>query len=306
MYQHDRISMKENKPLVSVITPSFNQGRFIEQTILSVLNQDYPNIELIVMDGGSSDETVDILKRYNDRIIWISEKDKGQAHAINKGLNLAKGEILAYLNSDDTYLPGAIGRAVRYFTLEKPDAKFIYGEGYHVTEGGRIIERYPTELFDYQRLAETCYICQPATFWKREVIEKVGLFNERLNYAMDYDYWIRIAKKYGNLRHVPEYLANSRFYQDTKTVSRRLEAHAEILDVIREHYGRQNVPMTWINAYAHVFMHRIVSRETKLKNIIFILGITFVAAGKCLQYYRKIPVSLLQNWGKWYIDAFVR
>ena len=295
--------MVEKLPLVSIITPSFNQGRFIEQSILSVLDQDYSNIEYIVMDGGSTDETLDILKKYGSRITWCSEKDKGQADAINKGLHLANGEILAYLNSDDTYLPGAISRAVRYLTLENPDATFLYGEGYHITAEGKIIDRYPTEPYDFKRLAETCFICQPTTFWKRDVIEKIGFFDEALNYAMDYDYWIRIAKRYGKLWYVPEYLANSRFYQDTKTMSKRAEAHAEILDVIMKHYGRHNVPSTWINAYAHVFMNRVVSRDTKLKNIVFIVGITMMAAYKSLQYNRSIPWSQVKNWGRWYVDA---
>ena len=295
--------MVEKLPLVSIVTPSYNQGRFIEQAILSVLNQDYQNIELIVMDGGSTDETLDLLNKYRGRIIWQSEKDKGQTHAINKGLRLSKGRILAYLNSDDTYLPGAISRAVRYLTWENPDATFLYGEGYHITAEGKIIDRYPTEPYDFKRLAETCFICQPTTFWKRDVIEKIGFFDERLNYAMDYDYWIRIAKRYGKLWYVPEYLANSRFYQDTKTMSKRAEAHAEILDVIMKHYGRHNVPSTWINAYAHVFMNRVVSRDTKLKNIVFIVGITMMAAYKSLQYNRSIPWSQVKNWGRWYVDA---
>lgn len=290
-------------PLVTIVTPSYNQGRFIEETILSVLNQDYPNIEYIVMDGGSTDNTYDILKKYSGRITWFSEKDKGQTDAINKGLRLAKGEILAYLNSDDTYLPGAVTRAVQYLTFENPDSPFVYGEGYHITAEGTIIERYPTEPFNFQHLAETCFICQPTTFWKRDVIEKIGLFDEELHYAMDYDYWIRIAKHYGTLGYISDYLANSRLYQETKTMSKRLEAHAEILNVIRKQYGRGNIPSTWIYAYAHMYMDSLVSRETKPKNALFILGMTTMTALKFVQYNHAIPFSEFKRWKQWYVDS---
>ncbi|WFN36778.1 glycosyltransferase [Methanomicrobium antiquum] len=294
----------EDLPLVTIVTPSYNQGRFIEETILSVLNQDYPNIEYIVMDGGSNDETLDILKKYDDKIVWVSEKDKGQTDAINKGLRIAKGEVLAYLNSDDTYLPGAISRAVRYFS-ENPDSKLLYGEGYHITAEGDIIERYPTEPYNFKHLAETCYICQPTTFWKREVIEDIGLFDESLHYAMDYDYWIRAAERYGKLDYMPEYLANSRFYQETKTMSKRVEAHAEILKVIKSHYGRGNVPLSWIYAYSHLYVDRFVSRDTKLKNALFIIGMTTVTTIKCLQFNRKFPFSEFHRWKDWYLKSFI-
>lgn len=293
----------QDYPLVSIITPSYNQGRFIEETILSVLNQDYPYIEYIVIDGGSTDQTLDILKKYEGRLTWFSEKDKGQTDGINKGLRLAKGEILAYLNSDDTYLPGAITTAVHYLTSENPDSPFVYGEGYHITTEGKIIERYPTERFDFRHLAETCYICQPTTFWKRDVIETIGLFDEDLHYAMDYDYWIRIAKQYQTLGYISDYLANSRFYQETKTMSKRLEAHEEILNVIRKHYGKGVVPSTWIYAYAHMYMDRRVSRETKSKNALFILGMTTMTTLKFLQYNHAIPFSEFRRWKQWYIDA---
>jgi glycosyltransferase involved in cell wall biosynthesis len=295
----------QEPPLVSIVTPSYNQGRFIEETIKSVVNQDYPSIEYIVMDGGSTDETLDILRKYTSRLTWHSEKDSGQSDAINKGLRLAKGEILAYLNSDDTYLPGAITRAVRYLTAENPDSHFVYGEGYHITAEGTIIERYPTEPFDIRRLAETCFICQPTTFWKRDVMETIGLFDENLHYAMDYDYWIRIAKQYGTLGYLNEYLANSRLYLETKTLSKRFEAHEEILDVIMNHYGRGNIPSTWIYAYAHHYMDRLVSRRTMTKNVFFMVGMTIMAAMKFLQYNHTIPLSEFRRWKEWYVDNLI-
>jgi len=302
-WRNNEHTMSVDLPLVSIITPSLNQGKFIEETISSVLNQDYPNIEYIVMDGGSTDGTLDILKKYGDRITWFSEKDNGQTEAINKGLRLARGEILAYLNSDDTYLPGAVGTAVNYLTSEHPESKFMYGEGYHISAEGEIIERYPTEPFNLERLAETCYICQPTTFWKREVIDTVGLFDAKLHYAMDYEYWIRIAKKYGTLSFCQKYLANSRFYADTKTMSRRFEVHAEILKVIRKYYGRGHVPSTWIYAYAQAFMERAISRDSKAKIFVFILGMTALSALTFLRYNYTLPFSEFRRWEKWYADS---
>lgn len=290
-------------PLVTIITPSYNQGRFIEETILSVLTQDYPSIEYIIVDGGSTDETLAILGKYCNRIRLYSEEDLGQSNAINKGLRVAKGEILAYLNSDDTYLPGAIRRAVHYFTVDNPDSHFVYGEGYHITEKGTIIDRYPTEPFDFQHLAETCFICQPTTFWKRDVIEKIGLFDENLHYVMDYDYWIRVAKQYGNLGYINEYLANSRFYRETKTMSKRFEVLEEILKVIRKHYGKGNVPSTWIFAYAHYYMDRLLSRQTRSRNVLFLLGMTTIAVLTFLHYNHTIPLSEFRRWKKFCVDS---
>jgi glycosyltransferase involved in cell wall biosynthesis len=255
------------------------------------------------MDGGSTDETVAILKRYEARITWYSEKDKGQTDAINKGLRLAKGDIMAYLNSDDTYLPGAISKAVQYLVSKNPQAVFVYGEGYHITTENDVIERYPTESFDFGRLNEACFICQPTTFWKREVIEKIGNFDEELHYAMDYDYWIRIAKQYGHLEYIPEYLANTRFYMETKTMSKRVEAHAEILQVIRKQYGKGNIPFTWIYAYAYLYSDRLVSHETKLKNIFFITIVIMISIWEYVKYNHTIPFSELKRWKQWYIEV---
>jgi len=237
-------------PLVSVVTPSYNQGRYIEKTIQSVLNQDYPNLEYIVVDGGSSDNTVEILKQYEGRLTWISEKDRGQADAINKGFYMAKGEIVAWLNSDDTYLPGAVHKSVRYFEAH-PEVGMLYGEGYHIDADGELIERYYSEPFDYKRLSEVCFICQPTVFLRAEVIRTVGPLDVTLDYCMDYEYWMRIAKQF-RIGYLEEFLANSRLHLDTKTLSKRVEVHQETLQVVKRHYGQ--VPLRWINAYAHVYL----------------------------------------------------
>jgi glycosyltransferase involved in cell wall biosynthesis len=245
--------------LVSIITPSYNQGRYIEETIQSVLNQDYPSLEYVVVDGGSSDNTIEILKQYAGRLTWISERDRGQADAINKGFRMAKGEIVAWLNSDDTYLPGAIRKAVRYLTAH-PEVGMLYGEGYHIDEGGEVIERYYTEPFDYRRLSEVCFICQPTVFMRAEVIQAAGPLDITLHYCLDYEYWMRIAKRF-RIGYLDEYLANSRLHADTKTLSKRMEVHQEILQVVRRHYGQ--VPVRWTNAYAHVFLTEKLMPKTQ-------------------------------------------
>jgi Glycosyl transferase family 2 len=237
-------------PLVSIVTPSYNQGDYIEETIQSVLDQDYPNLEYLVVDGGSSDNTIEILKKYEGRLTWLSEKDRGQADAINKGFHMAKGEIVAWLNSDDTYLPGAVHTSVRYLEAH-PEVGMLYGEGYHIDADGEIIERYYTEPFDYQRLSEVCFICQPTVFLRAEVIRTVGPLDVKLDYCMDYEYWMRIAKRF-RIGYLEKDLANSRLHLDNKTLSKRVEVHQETLQVVKRHYGQ--VPMRWINAYAHVYL----------------------------------------------------
>lgn len=230
------------QPLVSVITPSFNQGMFIKETIESVLSQDYPNIEYIVIDGGSTDDTISILQDYEEKIYWISEPDEGQADAVNKGVLLAKGEIIGWLNSDDVYAPGAITKIVTAFR-EHPDVSVIYGEAHHVSKSGEFIERYPTEPFDYRHLAERCFICQPAAFIRKKCLLEVGMLRKELQLCLDYDLWIRIGKK-SKFLFLPEHLADSRIYPENKTFSRTGEAFGETLTMVHSHY--EYYPVSWV------------------------------------------------------------
>jgi len=238
------------EPLVSIITPSYNQGRYLEDTIRSVLNQDYPNLEYFVIDGGSTDGTVEILKKYQDRLLWISEKDRGQADAINKGFCMAQGAILGWLNSDDIYEPEAIRKIAQYFQTH-PDVALVYGEGHHVDAQGRHLGRYPTEPFDVQRLQETCFICQPTVFFRAEVFREVGPLDANLLYCPDYEYWLRVAKRF-RIDFLNEHLADSRLHGDTKPLSQRVKVHEEILRVVKRHCGR--VPVRWLVAYAYFYL----------------------------------------------------
>jgi glycosyltransferase involved in cell wall biosynthesis len=281
-----------SRPLVTIVTPSYNQGGFIREAIESALRQDYPRIEYLVVDGGSTDETLSILREYTNQIEWISEPDRGQSSAINKGWRRGKGEILAWLNSDDAYLPGAISRAVSYLE-DHPDLGAVYGEGYHVDEVGRVLERYPTGPFDLERLKETCFICQPTVFVRRAVIEQVGYLDESLHFCMDYDLWIRLAR-IARFGYVPEYLATSRLHEETKTLSRRREVYAEVLRMLHGHFGY--VPPSWVYANAKVLAEAGRPPQSGWQQARFLFRLAVAVVQTFLRYNRRVPVAELFRW----------
>lgn len=211
-------------PKITIVTPSLNQGRFIDATIRSVLSQEYPNLEYIVMDGGSTDNTLDVLHFYSNRVKWFSEKDSGQANAINKGLCLATGEILAYLNADDVYLPGTLKRIAKKF-VDNPDAMWITGKCRIVDVKDQEIRKLITvyknswlRLHNRLLLLITDYISQPSTFWRMEAFKSIGSLDEKLHYAMDYEYWLRLNSKFP-LVYIPEYLAAFRVHSQSKNTN---------------------------------------------------------------------------------------
>ncbi|MDF2054906.1 glycosyltransferase [Priestia megaterium] len=240
----------EEHPLVSIITPSFNQRNFISETIQSVLQQDYSKIEHIIIDGGSTDGTVELLKEFRQkdtRFHFISESDRGQSHAINKGLKIANGEIIGWLNSDDTYLPGAVGKAVEAFR-NNPNWGTVYGNAYITDEMNRVIRPYPTEKVDVNSLFHSCSISQPAAFIRKNLFQLLQGVNEDLQFCMDYDLWIRIAKTGHQLGYINEFLANSRWHQSSKTGSHLVDIGLpEIIKTNLEHFG--SVSKVWINHF---------------------------------------------------------
>lgn len=209
--------MSENKPLVSIITPSFNKGQYIEETIQSIRNQGYTNTEHIIIDGGSTDETLAILKKYNGQVSWISEPDRGQSDAINKGWKIARGEIIAYLNADDTYTSDAVGIAVTYLN-EHPDIGVVYGDGILTDETGKVLCPYRAGEFSIRELIY-CRdnILQPAVFLRKVVYDRIGGIDEDLHLAMDLDYWIRAGLQF-RIAYIPIPLATAKIYHDAKSV----------------------------------------------------------------------------------------
>ena len=240
------MSALNQDPIVSVVTPCLNAERFVARTIDSVLAQDYAKIEYIVIDGGSRDGTIPILKRYGARLRYLSARDSGAADAINRGFSISSGSILAWLNADDTYLPGAITTAVRTF-LSMPDADVVYGEGVWTDEQGCPLGRYPTGIpYRPEMLEKECGICQPTAFFRREVFESVGGLDSSLRCAFDYDFWIRLSRRHLFVA-IPECLANSRMHKTSLTLGQRKFVFEENINILRRHYGY--VPVNWVYGY---------------------------------------------------------
>ena len=249
------------QPLVSIITPSFHQARYLEATIESVLSQDYPHIEYIVIDGASTDSSVEIIKKYENRLAyWVSEKDNGQADAINKGLALAKSDIVAWLNSDDYYLPNAISAAVKAFE-ENPDAVMVYGDILAVDEWGHTIN-----LLKYKQLSKEDLLCfqiigQPAVFFRREVYEKSGGLDTTFHFLLDHHLWIRIAQ-HGRILHVPQTWAAARYHAEAKNRAKAAEFGREafrILDWVKSQPQLAGA-ISSVERRAHASAHRVDAR----------------------------------------------
>lgn len=212
-------------PRISVITPSFNQHNFIEKTIASVLNQNYPNLEYIIIDGGSIDNSVDIIKKYEKHLYyWVSEKDNGQSHAINKGFAKATGDIVCWLNSDDCFIEGTLNKIADIFSSNK--VFWATGQCLSIDEKGNVLNLLTSEVpknsFHWLNLLSRGFsfaVLQPATFWKKEIFDKVGLLNEKMNYAFDHEFFFRVLTNFGNPYIINEPLAEFRLHSQSKTVA---------------------------------------------------------------------------------------
>ena len=233
---------------VSVVTPSFNQAQFLERTLASVASQLRAQVEHVVFDGGSTDGSVAILERFRPAVRWTSEKDAGQADAVNQGIRATDGDVIGWLNSDDVYYPGAIQRVVEYLD-EHPDVDVVYGMADHIDRDDYAFEAYPTEPWSFERLKHRGIICQPAAFFRRRVVERHGALDASLRYCMDYEYWLRLAKAGARFAYLEEKLAGSRLYAETKTLGARVAVHEEINDMLKRTLGR--VPRRWLVNYAY-------------------------------------------------------
>ena len=233
---------------VSVITPSYNQGAFIERTLASVASQSGCEIEHLVFDGASTDGTRAILERFRPPVRWVSRKDKGQADAVNQGIRASDGDIIGWLNSDDVYYAGALARVASFFDAHA-EVDVVYGMADHIDRDDRSLGPYPTAPWSFERLKKECFVCQPAAFFRRRVIEKHGVLDESLHYCMDYEYWLRLGKAGARFAYLEEKLAGSRLHAETKTLGARVQVHEEINDMLKRTLGR--VPLGWIVNYAY-------------------------------------------------------
>lgn len=229
-------------PLVSVVTPSYNQAAFLEATIRSVLGQDYPALEYIIMDGGSTDGSAEIIREYADRLTyWVSEPDRGQAEAINRGFAKASGEILAWLNSDDTYAPGAVGAAAAAFGAH-PDVDAVHGDCAYVDPTGMVVTIFRGQAFDLADfLCTEGFIHQPTVFFRRRVLDRVGLLDPSFRMAMDYDYWLRIGSTCRWL-YVTRVLAHFRMHPAAKSQARARDFLDERLRCLERLFATRGLP----------------------------------------------------------------
>jgi glycosyltransferase involved in cell wall biosynthesis len=239
------MSEPEVLPLLSIVTPCLNAGRYIEATIQSVLEQDYRRIEYLVMDGGSTDNTVEILKRHERELRWVSENDRGTADAINKGFERCTGDLFTYLNADDLLLPGAISAAVSA-VQSQPGISGVYGGAWWIDESGARIRPYPVKDFNPKLLESECFICQPASFVRSEVFRNLGGLDPTLGLTFDYEFWMRFSRLY-TLKRIDQPLACSRMHAANKSLGRKKGVFEETFRVLHQHYGY--VPFSWVYSY---------------------------------------------------------
>lgn len=239
------MNMKNDLPKISVVTPSLNQGRFLEECITSVIKQDYPDFEYIIIDGGSTDNSLDIIAEYKQYLAYsVSEPDNGQSSAISKGFKKAKGELVAWLNSDDYYLPGAFRKVAEAYGRD-PEASFYFGNGLRVDSKGMKKSRFfESETVNFNRDALLyClnYILQPATFINSSYLKKINFLDEDLHYGMDTDLWLRLSKE-KMPAFVPETLSVSREYGNTKTSTGSFQRIEELRQIAERHTGQPMTP----------------------------------------------------------------
>ncbi len=247
--------------LVSIITPSFNQSAYLEQTILSVLNQDHSNIEYIVIDGASTDNSVDIIKKYGSKLAyWVSEKDNGQADAINKGFARATGDIVAWLNSDDYYLAGTISAVVKVFE-ENPDVVLVYGNMLAVDEHGKTFN-----ILNYKQLTLEDLLCfqiigQPAVFMRVSALQNIGGLDPSFHFLLDHHLWIRLAQQ-GMILHVDQTWAAARYHSEAKNRAKAAEFGREAFRILEnvEQDGNLASILARINRRARASAHRVDAR----------------------------------------------
>jgi glycosyltransferase involved in cell wall biosynthesis len=240
------------QPRITIVTPSFNQALYLEQTILSVLGQNYANLEYIIIDGGSTDGSVEIIQKFQDRVTyWISEKDRGQAHAINKGLERASGDIIAYLNSDDYYLEGALDRVAEHFTSH-PEVDLIHGRCQIVDKCGVKIGERKASIVRYDEILDLWDVwwkernfVQPEVFWTKRITNKIGQFREDLHWVMDYEYWARMLREKCCVGFIDADLAAFRM-QPTQKSRQSKQSVDELVQLVRPFIFDNSSSIGWL------------------------------------------------------------
>src|SRR5882672_8027159 len=238
----ESLARPSDQPLVSIVTPTFNQADFLRDTLESVLAQDYPNIEYLVIDDGSTDATPEILAEYTGRVEWESQVNMGQTPTINKGWERSRGDIITWLNSDDTFLPGAVSRAVNYLQ-EHPDIDIVFGDSLFTAADGSPLERSKSLAgFSYSELVAKCHnpIPQPSAFIRRSVMEDVGLLDPSYYYFMDWDFWLRAGIDH-SIAYFPELLSTYRLHEASKTVAQAVRAAPELEYMYRKFFALPNL-----------------------------------------------------------------
>jgi len=286
--------MNHKLPLLSIVTPSFNQAQFLETTILSVLEQDYPAIEYFIMDGGSTDGSVEIIRRYDARVAhWQSKPDRGQADAINEGLQRAQGEFVAWINSDDVYLPGAFREAIHAFE-ENPKAGMVYGNGIMVGSELEVLDKHSYPQLDLVDLLAFEVLLQPAVFMRKHVLDEVGYLDPTFNLIFDHELWIRIANQYPIL-HVASYWALERKHPQAKTIAlaeqfvseaermlQQAESSESLSSVVAENRRRVYAGLGVFSA------RRLIDAKKHREALGYITGAIF-----------KHPLTVARYWYKW-------
>lgn len=264
-------------------------AKYLPEAIESVLAQDYPNLEYFVVDGGSTDGSLEILDHYSGRLRYTTGPDRGPSDAAYRGLRLAQGEVVAWLNADDTYLPGAITKAVRYL-LDHPDVDVLYGEGWWIDERGAVIARYPAVPFDAKVLERDCFICQPAAFLRAAAYRKCEL-DPNVNRSFDYDLWIRMAKAGFRFAQIPDFLANSRVHRGAKTIYERDLVFRASMSLLRHHYGY--IPLPWIFGYT---AYRLDRRDQFFEPLRYSTWKYLASLPVGLWYNRRAPLRFAGEW----------